>query len=358
MSTLREQAQAERGRHKAAVRSSVAENASCDSAYVVMNVLATVVATYGLLSDSAAVVIGAMIIAMLLGPISGVGLALVDGDNRLLWKAASALLCGVLIVLGAALVIGFFNQEIPASREMMMRTEPNIFDLMIALGGGAAGAYAVISPRLSVVFVGVAIATALVPPLLTCSLFLVRGEFGLAAGAFLLALANIVAIQFASSVVFFVNGFHEIAKHAASRWEGWLENGVSVAGLLILGGVLLANLHGLVRSELYKNAVHKTLQADLVPYPGAYLADVRFTRSGESTIVRALVRGPTPFSAAQVADMERTLPPPPGQRRSELWIRYVHTMVMSGQGPVYVAEDTASELVNRDPAESLEKGPE
>ena len=210
MSALREQIEAANEAHKAAVRSSVAENSSWNRAYLVMNILATTVACYGLLADSAAVVIGAMIISMLLGPISGVGLALMDSNNRLLWKATTALVGGIIIVLATASLIGFFNKEIPASREMMLRTEPNFFDLMIALGGGAAGAYAVISPRLSVAFVGVAIATALVPPLATCGLFLVRGEFSLAAGAFLLAMANIVAIQFAASAVFFASGYHEI----------------------------------------------------------------------------------------------------------------------------------------------------
>ncbi len=87
---LREQVNAERELHRAAARSSVAENSSFDQAYVVMNILATIVASYGLLADSAAVVIGAMVIAMLLGPLLGMGLALVDGNSRLLRKASTA----------------------------------------------------------------------------------------------------------------------------------------------------------------------------------------------------------------------------------------------------------------------------
>ncbi len=154
-----------------AVRSRVAETSSFDKAYAVMNTLSTVVASYGLLADSAAVVIGGMVIAMLLGPIAGVGLALVDANSRLLRKATAALVAGVLLVFLAAFLVGIFNREMPVSKEMMDRTAPNLFDLMIALGGGAAGAYAVISPRLSIAFVGVAIATALVPPLATCGMF-------------------------------------------------------------------------------------------------------------------------------------------------------------------------------------------
>jgi uncharacterized hydrophobic protein (TIGR00271 family) len=341
MLTLQKKLNAERELHREAVRSSVAENSSFDQAYAVMNVLATIVASYGLLADSAAVVIGAMVIAMLLGPISGMGLALVDGNSRLLWKASTAIAGGVIVVFVTALVIGFFNKEIPASREMMERTAPNLFDLMIALGGGAAGAYAVISPRLSIAFVGVAIATALVPPLSTCGMFLARGQFALSGGAFLLTLANIVGIQFASSVVFYLNGFRNITKGKKLRSGVLVEDIVSVAVLLVLGGVLAANLHGLVAKELYETAVRKVLKADLVQYTGAYLSDVRFSHTDGSVIVRALVRGPAPFSAQQVAKMESTLPPPPGQLRSELRVRYVHTTVMTGKGPLFSPEDIA-----------------
>jgi uncharacterized hydrophobic protein (TIGR00271 family) len=117
------------------------------------------VACYGLLENSAAVVIGAMIIAMLLGPISAMGLALVDGDNQLLRRASASLAGGVLLVVITEFFVGLFNREIPATTEMLTRTSPNVFDLLIALGGGAAGAFAVIYRRLSVAFVGVAIAT-------------------------------------------------------------------------------------------------------------------------------------------------------------------------------------------------------
>ena len=88
---------------------------------------------------------------------------------------------------------------------------------MIALAGGAAGAYATVSPRLSVGLVGVAIATALVPPLSTCSICLARGDTRLAFGGFLLFFANLVAIQFASSVVMFLHGYHKMSKHFLGR---------------------------------------------------------------------------------------------------------------------------------------------
>lgn len=325
---------------RASIREKVSEGSSFDAAYVIMNVLAATVASYGLLADSAAVVIGAMIIAMLLGPISAAGLALVDGNNRLLWRATMTVLGGVLLVLTTAFVIGALHGNIPATREMMVRTAPNFLDLMIALGGGAAGAYASISPRLSAALVGVAIATALVPPLATSSMFLARGEFALSGGAFLLALTNIIAIQFASSVVFVVNGFHRVTDRRNRKWGRILENGASVLALLVLGALLVANLNGTIGLLLYQNGVRRALEVELERHPGSYLADVRFTPSEDHVLVRAVVRGPRPFTASDVAAMERALPPRDVGVPSELRVRYVSVEVMSASGPIYSAEDS------------------
>jgi uncharacterized hydrophobic protein (TIGR00271 family) len=332
--------------HRTFVLSCVTEDSKFDLAYVVMNVLATAVACYGLLEDSAAVVIGAMIIAMLLGPISGVGLALVDDDNRLLARASASLAGGILLVVVTAFFIGLFNREIPATTEMVSRTSPNAFDLLIAIGGGAAGAFAVIHKRLSVAFVGVAIATALVPPLATASMFLARGKFALSGGAFLLAFANMVGIQFACSVVFFVSGYNKVAARKPLSRAGLIKDGVSMSVLLVLGVLLTINLHSNVVKQLYESAVRSTLNRELLNYRGTYLADLRFTRAPEGLVIRATVRGPEPFDAAHVAAMESSLPTPLGQMRSVLLIRYVHTTVMSARGPRYSAEDTGADKEN------------
>jgi uncharacterized hydrophobic protein (TIGR00271 family) len=293
----------------------VDEESSFDWAYVAMNILATVVACYGLLEGSPAVVIGAMIIAMLLGPISGVGLAIAEGDNRLLVKASTSLVGGILVVIITAFFIGLFNREIPATTEMVSRTSPNAFDLLIAIGGGAAGAVAVVFKRLSVAFVGVAIATALVPPLSTASMFLARGEFALSGGAFLLAFANIVGIQFACTAVFLLSGFRTMTKRRMLRRAVFVQHGLSIFVLLILVVLLTVNLHSAVAKQLYESATRSTLRTALLKYPGTYLADLRFSRVDEQTTVRATVRGPEPFSAQQVANMEASLPIPPGATR-------------------------------------------
>jgi uncharacterized hydrophobic protein (TIGR00271 family) len=108
-----------------------------------MNALATVIACYGLFANSAAVVIGAMVVAMLMGPISGVALGLNEGDRPLLWTALFSLTGGIAWVLLIAAVVGLVHQDVPLTDEILSRTDPRLFDLMIALAGGAAGAVAV-----------------------------------------------------------------------------------------------------------------------------------------------------------------------------------------------------------------------
>lgn len=101
---------------RAAARADIEVNSEFDFAYIVMNGLAAVVACYGLFENSPAVVIGAMIIAMLLGPISGVALGLVDNNNDLLRKAFGTLAGGIGVVYVVAFVLGAIHRDFPLTR--------------------------------------------------------------------------------------------------------------------------------------------------------------------------------------------------------------------------------------------------
>ena len=277
-----------------------------------------------------------MIIAMLLGPIAGVALALVDGNAKLLRKAVGAEVGGVLIVLAVAFVVGLLHKDIPVTHEMMARTAPNFLDLMIALAGGAAGAYATVSPRLSMAFVGVAIATALVPPLSSCSMLLARGEYTLAGGAFLLAFTNIVAIQVACSFVMFASGIRR-GEHALTR------NLVSIGIVVILSGILINNLRNLVQNMVFEDSVAKVLKSELVAFPGSHLAETRYERDrpDHKTIIRAVVRGPQEFTATQVGALEDGLPKPSDGTHVELRLRQIRATVMARTGPLFTEEEVS-----------------
>jgi uncharacterized hydrophobic protein (TIGR00271 family) len=323
----------------AAVRSNIEVNSEFDLAYVAMNGFATIVACYGLFENSPAVVIGAMVIAMLLGPISGVALGLVDKNNHLLSKAFWTLAGGSAVIYATAFTLGVIHHNIALTGEIYARTEPNLMDLMIALGGGAAGAYAMISTRLSVAFVGVAIATALVPPLSASALCLARGDFRLALGALLLAFTNMVGIQVACSLVMWLGGYRGAPKKLQE--SALKRNLVSVAALLVLAVVLRVQLRELIAKQSYEASVRRILETASITHKGAYLTDVRFQRSSGTAIVIAVYRTPSPFTPEGVGSLEPRLPRRPGTTKLELRIRSVPISVASRQGYLYSTEDSA-----------------
>lgn len=327
------------------IRQSIEDNASFNSAYVTMNALSAVIASYGLLADSSAVVIGAMIVALLLGPLMGIALALVDANNSLLRKALLAEIGGAALVLVISLIIGRIHQDIPMGRAIISRTSPNIMDLVIALAGGAAGAYATVSPRVSVSLVGagVAIATAIVPPLCVSGLMLARGEMRLALGGLLLFLANLVAIQFASSVVFWLHGYHKITKTMRSHWRVLpLTLGPSVILLAALILVLGLSFERSLATRRFEIDVRNTLIQQLQSHPGSFLAGLRIDEEGGRTTVTAVVRTPFSFGPGEVASMQSRLP----DRRPpvELHVRSIITKEATAKGWLHQSPEAPAQV--------------
>ncbi len=320
--------------YKEKVRKSVYDDASFSLPFVIMNVLAAVVASYGLLADSTAVVIGAMVISPLLGPIVGIALGLLESHAPLLRRALLSEAIGVVLVLGVSLLVGWLYRDIPPGNEILSRTSPTTFDLAIALAGGAAGAYATTSPRLSVGLVGVAVAIALVPPLSAAGILLARGAYSLAGGALLLFLTNLVAIQCAASLVLFLMGYARLTQRSREWQKIALRNGLSIALLLILAVALGLNLKQNVDRILYESKIRSQLTQAMGVYPGAYLAETRFEYEGQTTLVIAVVRTPATFAPRQVAELETHLSPP-SNGSLDLHVRSVITTETTPHGTVY-----------------------
>lgn len=296
------------------VRSSLTDGSRLTVGFVVINCLATVVACYGLLANSTAVVIGAMLIATLLGPIAGLALGLVDGNGPLLRSALLTELVGIASVVGLAFIVGTIHRDLPISAEMISRTQPNLLDLIIALAGGAAMAYAILSPKLPTGVVGVAIATALVPPLSTCGLLLARGEHGMAGGAFLLFFANLVAIEIAVSAVLWLFGFRRVLRSSDDRAIFLRAN---VIFLLLLAGLafgLTVNLDSAIQKNRFEAETRRSLESGLSSLPGRTLRDVIFVYGEPRDKVTAVVYTPVSLTPENVAKLESALPLHRGRR--------------------------------------------
>lgn len=180
------------------------------SAFLLMLVLSAIIAASGILTDSTATVIGAMIIAPLATPILGIALGIVVGQLRLVLTSLLWVVVGVVIVIliGAGFAAFVTDPDsLAANSQITGRTSPGLLDLAAALATGTAGAFAMSRRDLSTVLPGVAIAISLVPPLGVVGVCAGVGEWDLAFGALWLFLSNVVALIIAGSIVFTVAGY-------------------------------------------------------------------------------------------------------------------------------------------------------
>ena len=178
--------------------------------FLIMLILAGTIAIAGILTDSTATVIGAMIIAPLGTPILGIGLGIVTGHLGLVVRSMTWVLVGLVIVVLLGLAFATFvatPESLAANSQVVGRTSPSLMDLVAALATGLAGGFAMCRKDLSAILPGVAIAISLVPPLGVVGVCVGQGLWEDALGALLLFLSNVVALVIASSVVFTVAGY-------------------------------------------------------------------------------------------------------------------------------------------------------
>jgi uncharacterized hydrophobic protein (TIGR00271 family) len=194
-----------------ATRQAVSSGAALTRSYLAMNAAATLIAGFGLLQNSPAVIIGAMLIAMLFGPIVGIALGLAEANLPLLGRSFVSEIAGIAWVLAIGYAVGKAFAGIPIGSEILSRTSPTSLDLLIGLVGGLAGGFTYVAAGLTSAIVGVAIATALVPPLTSCGILLAHHLPELAAGAFLLFLANFTAIASGAMIAFWLAGHRPAA---------------------------------------------------------------------------------------------------------------------------------------------------
>src|SRR3989339_1540465 len=163
-------------------------------------VFAIVVASVGLNMNSTAVIIGAMLISPLMGPINGMGYSIATYNFPLLGKAVKNFSFAVIASLLASTAYFGISPISTAHSELLARTSPSIYDVMIALFGGLAGILAICSKQKGNVIPGVAIATALLPPLCTAGYGLATGQFSFFFGAIYLFTINTVFIALATLI--------------------------------------------------------------------------------------------------------------------------------------------------------------
>ncbi len=180
--------------------------------YYIMLLLSGVISTLGLLAGSTAAIIGAMIVAPLMGPITGMAFAITMGNRRLLKRSGLAVFTGALLTVGTAYVICSVIGLNTLNPEILERTRPTLIDLAIGLAAGAAGAFATTRREVADALPGVAIAVALVPPLSVIGIGLAFGNQPVFVGSTLLFMTNLAGIILSGGLIFIWQDYGSIKR--------------------------------------------------------------------------------------------------------------------------------------------------
>ncbi|OCR00995.1 hypothetical protein BCD67_06450 [Oscillatoriales cyanobacterium USR001] len=186
---------------------SLLEDSHLNLNYMVLTVSACLIASFGLLSNSAAVIIGAMIIAPLMMPLRGLAFAALEGNTRLFRRSLISLFVATAVGILLSCFLGVLVDLPEFGSEVLARTQPNLIDLGIAVVAGGMSGFAKTRPKVGDAMAGTAIAVALMPPLCVVGLSLSQGFWQFSWGAFLLYLTNFLGIILACMVVFIWAGY-------------------------------------------------------------------------------------------------------------------------------------------------------
>lgn len=251
-------------------------NARTTRDFLTMIALSTAIATFGLMLNAPAVIIGAMLIAPLMNAIIAMGLGIVQGDARLLSLGAKTTLAGVAATLLVSFLLELVIPFDTITPEMIARSAPNLLDLGVALAAGAAGAYALARKNVSSSLPGVAIAVALIPPLATTGMALALAEWQVALGAGLLFLTNLVGIVSMGSWVFLSMGFKpEVTRR--ERLQLFARGWQAILFMILLITIPLAVVTvRQIQQQRTASAIKTALEAEFANLPGVHLRDWRY----------------------------------------------------------------------------------
>ncbi len=183
--------------------SKISTNVKLNRIYIVLIILATVIAAVGLVQGNIPMIVGAMIVAPLLGPSMGLSLGVVLADFEITIKSLKTMIAGILISFIFSLLVGFLFDFNPGANEIAMRTEAGIGDFLVSFSSGVIGALSFTTGTLTTL-AGVMVAVSLLPPLVVAGMLFGGGHFIGMSGALLLFLINLICINFAGLVTFLV----------------------------------------------------------------------------------------------------------------------------------------------------------
>jgi len=260
--------------------SKLREESMLTSTFVVLLILATVIATFGLFINSSSVIIGAMILAPLMLPIVSLSMGVLRDDITLSQNSIKTIVMGILVTISTAMIIAYFAPLREMTSEMMARLSPTILDMFVAIASGVAAAYVKNDSKISASLAGVAIAVALVPPLAVSGVGAGWGDWSMFLNALLLFATNLVGIIFAGALTFLMMGFApiKVAKRGIVIW--------AIISILIA----LPLYHSFVtmqeQSSIRKRLLHTVVE---INSKKIYLSKIDYRLQGDKPLIRCEV---------------------------------------------------------------------
>ncbi|MFC2947042.1 TIGR00341 family protein [Virgibacillus sediminis] len=212
--------------------------------YMWFILFSAIVATVGIIKNSPAIVIGAMVIAPIIGPVTAVSFASVLGDFKLMRTAGRTSLFGIGVPILVATAFGFFFEPPIYSEEFLSRTDIQLIDVAVALASGAAGALSFVK-RNEGALVGVMVSVALLPPAVVFGMVLGTGNWIEATVPFILLMVNVNSILLSAVVVFWLTGIKPVnwqdlqKAHISRKWSLFF---ISIISIILIIAIILVNL--------------------------------------------------------------------------------------------------------------------
>ncbi len=288
------------------IQTDLLAESTLDASYLTLIVGSCAIATFGLLSNSSAVIIGAMIIAPLMLPIRGLAFGALEGNVILFRKGIIAVVLGTFIAVVMACSLGMLVPIPSYGSEVLARSEPTLLDLGIAVAAGGISGYAKVEPKISGSVAGTAIAVALMPPICVIGLGLAQGNWSLSIGATLLYLTNLLGITLSCMLTFLVAGYTSFSR--ARRPIIWTL--ALTAVLLIPLGVSFARL---VRQGQLEMSLRRALLSRTVTFQRLRLINSNTNWLANPPEVRLIVRSQEPVTPRQVQLLEKFIEREMGQ---------------------------------------------
>ncbi len=279
--------------------------------FFVLIFLAATIATFGLLQNSGAVIIGAMLVAPLMSPIASMAMGLVEGSGQLVRVAAEATIKGIILAVSVGVAVTLISPATQVTDQILARTQPTLLDLAVALASGAAAGYALSRKQVAAALPGVSIAVALVPPLCVVGYGIATSRYTIAGGGLLLFATNLVAIVLAAAIFFLLMGFRPPTTRQSEHFQQGLR--LSLISLALIAIPLAVLLHISLRQLQQRERLADMEQqiqevlAENIPSKAAYLRNIEVNQVEEGYVVHATFYDYTTLERALLSRIEGQL---------------------------------------------------